>query len=193
MRVSAYIDKNYKWLYPSFRVLCVRQQRHICFITIHRGSRYGQSAILRAQKVNSHSLLFDSLREDITNWIPCFKTFSFWWCTLWWFWVQQDMETEHPWDFRNRDLGSGIEWVLQATSLQQLLTHTKLLCVHAHTRFKSIKSGREKKNQSEKWTQCYIFSSSHSWHLLNNLECVSPVSLDMHPLVRADFKGVFIQ
>lgn len=61
--------------------------------------------------------------------------------------VGQDVETENHWDFRNSDIGSGIEWVLQAPSLQRLLTHTKLLCVHAHTRYKSIKGERGEKYQ----------------------------------------------
>ena len=37
------------------------------------------------------------------------------------------------------------------------------------------------------------FSSSHSGHLMNYLECVSPVSSDMNPSVKADFEGVFTQ
>ena len=61
-----------------------------------------------------HVLVFDSVRYSVDDFV-----------------LGQDTETENHWDFPNSDIGSGIEWVLQATSLQRLLTHTKLLCVHA--------------------------------------------------------------
>lgn len=48
-----------------------------------------------------------------------------------------DAETENHWDSRISDIGSWTEWVLQATCLRQLLTHTKLQ--HVHHQYKSIK------------------------------------------------------
>lgn len=104
-------------------------------------------------------------------------------CALWQFCVQQDKETENPWDLRSMDIGIP---ALQATCLGWLLTPTKLIWAHAQTPYKSIK--REKKNICED-----IFSGHHSEHFMNYLVSVSPVSLYIHPLGGVDLfqRGVY--
>lgn len=71
--------------------------------------------------------------------------------------------------------------VKRLASLQRLLTRTKLPCVQ--TQYSSIRKQererekrKEKKAVGEKWTRRGIFSSCHSGHLMNCLECVSAES-----------------
>lgn len=156
--------------------LCVRKQ-HICFRTTHKGTArrghhtHKRNGVVAASLLttSAHCTLPDNSIKVCLEQLPCFTTFSYWQHTLWWLSVRRGTETENHWDFRNSYIRSGTEWVSQARSLQWLSTGTKLLHINP-----SKARLREKTNLREKWTQL-------------------GQSLDMHPSLRAHFKGVFIQ